>query len=442
MDPLTYILNTITGAKLFKTCSTNVPIRAPLNLPPHINPSQCNKVNIVTNCEVKKVCMNKNKIQHYYKRDTGHEFDISMNDNEVYISLRGSNGCEFDICLSDKLITRVEIRNICYNYQYVKYFINLVNNVSVLILNNWDLSNVISLDKWFYYNNCKEIYIDELYTGDNESTISFEKCDELKLIEFTHCQCHKIKNINFKDCLKLKHVDLSCSTFFYMDNLESTFKNCVNLDSINFTGTLLKNVTNISHCFDKCHKLTNIDYSKLHFDRLFNISYAFSECESIEVADFTDWVICEFNGSNFLNKCTNLHEVRFNPKQIIPIINASYCFAYCSNIRFLDLTTWEIGTHNADLSHAFEQCGKLEELLIPLLDPFYKPNINRWLYGCYNLYSIVCTYDMFKYMCFSNGFPDHTTWKYNFNEMRAIKINEICIDRYKRMNHYVYRSEK
>lgn len=442
MDPLTTIINMISGNKMFKSCPTNVPISAPINLPPRAPPILRNKMNIAPNFDFRRIYDDKDIIRDKIKRLAGHDFNISMNGNEVCISLHGSTGCDFEIWFSGELIPKLEIRNVCYNRLHTHHLINLVDNVSVLILKNWDLSNVISLDKWFHYNNCKEIHIDKLDTGDNESIISFENCSDLKTIEFTYCHCHRIKNINFKNCAKLKHINLSCNVFLYMNSLESAFEGCFKLRTIDFTGTLFKNVTNISHCFDNCGELTTIDYSKLKFDRLFKLSYAFCKCYYIKVADFTDWNICSFDGAYFLYKCTHLRDVRFNPREIIPIVNASYCFAECSELTYLDLTMWEISTLNADLSHAFEQCSDLEELLIPLLDPFFEPNINRWLYGCYKLSSIVCTYDMYKYMCVSNGFPDHTVWKYDFNEMRAIKINEICIDRYERINHYVYRDEK
>ena len=65
----------------------------------------------------------------------------------------------------------------------------------------------------------------------------------------------------FKDCSKLKNIDLSKFNTQNVSNLEGIFMGCSSLDAVDLKNLDARNIKSVSKMFYGCKKLKNIDIS-------------------------------------------------------------------------------------------------------------------------------------------------------------------------------------
>jgi len=113
-------------------------------------------------------------------------------------------------------------------------------------------------------------------------------------------------------------------------NISRMFKDCISLETININFDL-KNVEDISGLFENCNNLKKVDLSNFNNEKINNGSNLFANCESL----------VEINGIEKLNTKN--------------IKNMSKMFYYCSNIKKLNLSSFDT-SQVTTFSRMFEAC--------------------------------------------------------------------------------------
>lgn len=159
----------------------------------------------------------------------------------------------------------------------------------------------------------------------------FEGCSNLTEIKLDGASLKEICENTFKDCKKLRTIDLStCSKLRKIE--KNMFENCEKIESI----TLPDNITEIgSSAFQNCVELKNIDLSNLALTSIGG--YAFYECKSIGEINLSKSVdLTEFSNGVF-NSCKMLKNI--NISNCTKLQRVCYtAFSSCENLESLDLS--------------------------------------------------------------------------------------------------------
>lgn len=169
------------------------------------------------------------------------------------------------------------------------------------------------------------------YKDTNKTNGVFEACSNLTEIKLAGASLEEICEKAFKDCKKLRTIDLStCSKLRKIE--KNMFENCEKIESI----TLPDNITEIgSSAFQNCAALKNIDLSNLALTSIGG--QAFYGCESIETIDLSKSIdLTNLGGYAPFYACTSLKSIDLSNCTKLNLIGASG-FYRCENLESLDL---------------------------------------------------------------------------------------------------------
>ena len=231
----------------------------------------------------------------------------------------------------------------------------------------------------------------------------------------------------FKDCVSITSLDLNWELERAVP-IHEMFSGCENLESINgLEDFSVEGLTNLNSLFRNCHKLKELDLSNWDVSSVTNMDYMFTNCyeltsfggfdwetENLEsaIAIFANCKKLVINNDNEDNKfnwklgslkyifnedsknplsmftgCESLIEFKpteaFEDFEMWYVKNFAYMFANCTNLKKLDFSILSPG-NVASMSHMFENCTNLI-----LVDLYYSPNgvtdTSYMFYNCINL---------------------------------------------------------
>ena len=134
----------------------------------------------------------------------------------------------------------------------------------------------------------------------------------------------------FKDCSKLKTVNLSMLTTGKVTNMGSLFENCFNLENIIFPNDT-SNVIYMPKMLYGCKSLTSLDLSHFNTSSLTTTDEMFGDCVNIKYLD-----ISSFN----INQKSKLFNNKFSKTGKIIVNN--YSLDYVDKIDILKNWTKEL----------------------------------------------------------------------------------------------------
>ena len=132
----------------------------------------------------------------------------------------------------------------------------------------------------------------------------------------------------FKECKKLKQVDLRGFNTSNVTSMAYLFTNCTSLVSVDLRGLNTSNVTSMEELFSNCTSLVSVDLSDFNTINVANMRKTFKNCNNLTELDLRafDATNCSdlnmFEGSYNINKLY-LSSNFFNSKRI-----NSYYFHY------------------------------------------------------------------------------------------------------------------
>lgn len=215
----------------------------------------------------------------------------------------------------------------------------------------------------------------------------------------------------FKSCTSLESVDLSNSSFDYVDSLNSMFEGCSSLKKVTMEHVNLMSVTRYNNVFKDCSKLEIIDMSyidlrnatkdNLGFLKVANLKELYLDHANLAgVTTFYQWLynkqtikIVDFSGAD-LSECTSveqmfgncqkLEEAYFYDVTLPKCKSAKKMFQVCYHLKVVKMNNF-VTPINENCSSMFESCQSLTVFEAAGWDTGRVTNMgNMFKNACYN----------------------------------------------------------
>ena len=201
-----------------------------------------------------------------------------------------------------------------------------LSGVKKLYMNNWNISSVKSLNKAFSgLGSLEEVYMSECKTNNNEEWI--------------------MTNM-FLNCYNLKKVEMDGFVNSHCTSLASAFSGCSSLPEIDLSSWDLSGVTNMSYIFNGCSKLGNnsddktVSFEELDLRSCTTMQRAFYGCSAMKTLNLNkvDLRSCN-NFSDFASNCSVLTDVGITNSNMTALTS----FAFIKQINNVDLSGTTFG---------------------------------------------------------------------------------------------------
>ena len=167
---------------------------------------------------------------------------------------------------------------------------------------NFDTSNLESMYGLFYYaNSLKTVIFGNNFKTKNVVSMSllFYKCNSLTSIDLSKFDTSNVKSFSgmFNGCSSLSSLDLSNFNTSSLKNAEEMFNDCSGLEVINEKFSS-ENLESVNYMFKNCKKLKSLDLSGLKGENLTSISGMFYNCvelSSLDLSNFDGSLVKEKN---------------------------------------------------------------------------------------------------------------------------------------------------
>ncbi|MBQ1698206.1 MAG: BspA family leucine-rich repeat surface protein, partial [Bacteroidales bacterium] len=166
----------------------------------------------------------------------------------------------------------------------------------------------------------------------------FANCENLTEIvgmdKYLYTDSVKYMSKMFKNCTKLRNVNLSNLNVSRVEKMDRMFEGCCNLVSLDLSNFDTKRLADMERMFAGCNKLKDIDLSKFDTQNVVNMRGLFSDCNSLEKLDLGG-----FNTSNVTNMyamfrgCYNLSTLDLSSFNTAKVANMGDMFCYCNGLK-------------------------------------------------------------------------------------------------------------
>lgn len=285
---------------------------------------------------------------------------VSTDDSETKVYMyRDSNGTinimpEKDSC---------EI----YANQYCDNMFSGRNDIEQIILNNFNMENVISVKRMYYgcsslqYIDTTKMIVDNVQYFDEMFGLS-------GLVSLD------IKQWNTKNGVSFNGMMIDCSSLYTFEhnldvsnaiNISKMFYGCsnlVNISQLNFSFNN-NNVDELdtSELFVNCETLLTIDLSKINgpIGKVFNWFNGCLSLQEIIGSENINLSICN-DASNAFKNCSNLTLLNLSNTDCSKIKNFDNMFDGCSSLSKIGCNNWNLQSAQSSI-YMFRDCEKLQE---------------------------------------------------------------------------------
>ena len=171
-------------------------------------------------------------------------------------------------------------------------------------------------------------------------------CKNLEKIIFT------IKGLNtskvtsmygmFKDCEKLKELNVSRLNTTNVTNMVDMFNGCESLTSLDVSSFSTQNVTDMEGMFYRCNSLTSLDVSSFNTSNVTNMRYMFYGCSSLTKLDLSNFNTNKVTTMQCMFACCTTLTSLILPNDFLPdneSIVTSKMFDACYSLKVGKVTT-------------------------------------------------------------------------------------------------------
>ncbi|MCH5212191.1 MAG: BspA family leucine-rich repeat surface protein [Oscillospiraceae bacterium] len=186
--------------------------------------------------------------------------------------------------------------------------------------NAWDISqnNDGSVKAWVIENGAfYNLFIgaEGGINAENSLKSMFMGYINLETVDFNGCLHTSYTtdmSFMFKNCKKLKTLDLSDMSTPMVKDMSSMFENCTGLSDIRFSESFkTNNVTSMAHMFDCCFGLTELDISMFDTGKVSDMSGMFFRCLNLNKLDFgSSKVSISTDTTGMFDDCGSLTELK------------------------------------------------------------------------------------------------------------------------------------
>ena len=274
----------------------------------------------------------KTQVENFDEKDQKYDYYLVYCHNGDSVS-----GCG----LFEKINTNDEIKILCSG--------NNLKNIGYMFFGGKKLKKIIFTIKGLNTSNVTNM------NG------MFKDCKKLKELNLSTFNTSKVTNMAgmFYGCSSLKKINLSNFNTNNVTNMEDMFYECSSLEKLNLSNFSTKNVTNMSCMFFCCEKLNKLDLSKFNTSKVTNMEGMFYECKSL----------------------TSLNVSNFNTENVT---NMESMFEECRNLKELDLSNFSTNKVT-NMECMFKKCESLKKLNISNFDTSNVTNMNEMFLNCTNL---------------------------------------------------------
>ena len=175
----------------------------------------------------------------------------------------------------------------------------------------------------------------------------FKGCNRLSSIYLGNQNKYSIKKSKvkvmtdmFKDCCRLRGIDLSGLDLTYVERMDGLFYNCRNLIDVKLDGIKTKELNDISSMFKGCMNLERVDLGSLNINNVKKMNDIFNGCEMLSEV--------------YISSCRN-------------VIDLSNMFKECSNLEYIDISKIDLSKVSST-REMFKGCTRLKDIGIKEID--------------------------------------------------------------------------
>ena len=278
--------------------------------------------------------------------------------------------------------------------------IKLIENFQDINFDNYDDNFKSYMEAKNDNNHLLDNHNIEIYVNDrkiNSNIYNIKNSEEIKVkIKFK-----KLLNSAaylFKDCYKLKSIDLSSFNTSNISKMTGMFLSCLNLESVNLSGCITSKVIKMTSMFMHCNNLKSIDLSG---------------CDTSSVNSMRE-LFCD---------CTNLKSINLSSLNTNNLVNVRHMFSFCYSLEKLDLSAFQTNEVSY-MDNMFCYCTSLTSLNISSLNTSNVSSMSSMFEGCYKLDNLnLSSFDTINVTDMSKMFDNCRAIKYI--NLRSFKTNNV-----------------
>ena len=264
----------------------------------------------------------------------------------------------------------------------------------------YDDGSVTSLASLFHNNNStakpKITTLSAIsgYFVNNTSTNSmFRDCSKLKSLDLSSFNTSKVTNIAgmFWNCSRLTSLDLSGWDTSMVTTIGSTFRDCSALTSLDLSDWDTLMITSMNNTFQGCSALTSLDLSGWDTSSVTAMNSMFYGCSaltSLDLSNFDTLNVIDMGG--VFRDCSALTSLDVSNFDTSKVVDMQYMFSGCSKLTSLDLSNFDTSSVTS-MANMFHICLKLTSLDLSGWDTSKVTNAGGMFYNCSGLTSLKWT---------------------------------------------------
>ena len=333
------------------------------------------KNKIVIKYEIKNPNQNNRKVRildEIFVKNNKDRLSVSINGNpskeglkSYYINTKDKK--ELTVTLTEKEKAVVDM----------SYMLNNCKNLKSVNFEEWDTTNVTSMEAMLQLTPLKEI----------PKEFSKFVTPKLKNIRALFCKC-----VNITEIPDLTNIFNKNDNINNITNISMLFNGCKNLLSINGNNWYGNKIHDMSYAFNRCEKLASINLGYISTNNVTNMCGLFNGCISLtkipsviknsKIENVEDISI-------MFQDCTGLESVELSNFNTTKVKDMDGVFSGCSKLKKkVNLKNWSTANVQGMIG-MFKNCTALTEVTLPGKMNLGKvKNASGMFYGCENLKTI------------------------------------------------------
>lgn len=186
--------------------------------------------------------------------------------------------------------------------------------------------------------------------------------EEIKGMKHYHTNTTDLFNEMFRNCKKLKSIDLRYMDTTYASTMGSMFKGCTSLTSLDLSRFTTDRVTQMQYMFDDCTNLKSIKFgSGFVTSKVNNMRDMFAGCKNLESVDLSMFDTKNVTSmQNMFYNCRKLETIDLSSFSFGKITSIYRTFYNCTNLKTIYANdTFPTNISNYHLGETFYNCKKL-----------------------------------------------------------------------------------
>ncbi len=215
----------------------------------------------------------------------------------------------------------------------------------------------------------KSVDLKGFNTADATSFLGmFEGCSNLQSLDISSIQTTSATNLKnmFSGCSSLTEIDVSGFDTKNVTDMSGMFASCSGVADFPVSNFSTENVTDISGMFESCILLSELDISGFDFSKAENFSGFFKNCDALETLSFPTGkeIAYTTDTGEMFSGCSALKSVNLSALKTSSVSSMKAMFKNCAALTRLDLCSFRAGAELTDISEMFSGCSNLDTIFV------------------------------------------------------------------------------